>query len=402
MQRVIYIISILLLGSSTLFGGSPLSSSGFGLPSQYADASAMGMGGVSIAVPNALSPSKINPAGLFSIVTTRFDLQYYYENNQYKDDAGEAESVYSNFDGFSFAVPLTKNLVIALGLSSVTRMDYNFSFENELGSEIYEKSIEGSGGLNRTSLSLSYRPHQMLALGFKGDFIFGKFSETWRVQYNNISFDKTISDFTTMNWGVGYTTGLMFMPNEKWVVGAVYSPATQIDNSTEALAFNASNSRILVYEEEEGTIDYPTSWGLGLTFYPKTNFIISTEYLQTDWEDIAVNQAIKSNIQSTSHYGLGLEWQPSKEQYDSFLKRFSYRIGAYYKPIYVLDAHGNEIKEQMLTLGFGIPIKNLNSRIQLAFGYGKRGSLDKNGISENLFRIHASIAGGEKWFIRTY
>ncbi len=402
MYKIFSIIFLLVFTTNGLWAGSVLSSSGLGLPTQYADASAMGMGGVSIAVPNSMCPAKINPAGLFPIQTTRFDLQYYYENNQYKDHSGEAESAYSNFDGFTFAVPIGLKTVIALGISSLTRMDYRLNFENELNDEIYEKSIEGSGGLNTTSLSFSYRPFKYLALGLKGDFIFGKITEKWHIRYDNYLFNPTTSDFTTMNWGFGWTAGFMLMPTSRWVFGAVYTPAATIENSTEAISFNESNSRILVLEEEDGQINFPGRWGAGLTFLPRKNIMISTEYTYNNWKNLQFNNAAVHNIQSSGSYALGMEWQPSSDPYDKFLKQFAYRLGASYKPLYMLDANGNEIIEQTITVGFGIPIKNLNSRIQLGLAYGKRGSLDKNGISENLFRIHASIAAGEKWFIRTY
>ncbi len=402
MKRGAIVFLVLILNIHVVFGASALSSAGLGLPLNFPSSASMGMGGISLAIPNSMNISRTNPATLFAINTTRFDLQYFYENNRFETSAGKAESVYSNFDGFSFAVPITQKFVFSLGISPLTRMDYALSLEESLGGESYTKTVEGKGGLNAASLAFSYHPHSMVSIGLKGDFLFGNMNENWKVDYDNSSFDVSKTDLSTLNWGTGITAGIVFIPTKKTIVGAIYQPQIELSTESEVLFYNGNNYNVLADESRKGNVTYPSSWGIGFTYLPKSNWLMGFEYKQTNWEDIRINGNELSNIQSAGQMGMGLEWLPSTNQYDNFLRRIAYRIGASYTPSYILDVSGNEITEQLITVGFGLPVSNLNSRIDLALSYGTRGSLDKNQLTENIFRIHAAVAGGEKWFIRTY
>jgi hypothetical protein len=66
------------------------------------------------------------------------------------------------------------------------------------------------------------------------------------------------------------------------------------------------------------------------------------------------------------------------------------------------DPSGGSIREIMGTVGFGFPLLSPASRVDVAFGYGRRGSLSSNGFEENCFRINVSASVGEKWFVRRY
>ncbi len=86
----------------------------------------------------------------------------------------------------------------------------------------------------------------------------------------------------------------------------------------------------------------------------------------------------------------------------AYTKRIAYRLGFSYQPYFSLDPDGKTITEKWITMGIGFPISRSASQIDIAFAFGKRGSIKTNGLSENLFRLSLSITGGEKWFIRHY
>ena len=100
---------------------------------EHPNVRAMGMGGFSIADIDPYTIPKINPASMFTHKMTRVSVYYFNQNNFYKDQLnGNAFSQYSNFDGFSFLVPLHANFGFALGLTPLTKMDYIISFENSI------------------------------------------------------------------------------------------------------------------------------------------------------------------------------------------------------------------------------------------------------------------------------
>jgi hypothetical protein len=87
-----------------------------------------------------------------------------------------------------------------------------------------------------------------------------------------------------------------------------------------------------------------------------------------------------------------------------FLEKITYRIGAYSSQLpYVTDA-GNQLSEQALTLGFGMPIlaqQGLSS-LNLSLGLGQRGANETGSTTEQFitfnFGLVISPSSFDRWF----
>jgi hypothetical protein len=75
-------------------------------------------------------------------------------------------------------------------------------------------------------------------------------------------------------------------------------------------------------------------------------------------------------------------------------------LGGSIRQFYMSDADGDPVLEMMGTVGLGFPMIYPASRVDIAFGFGRRGSLSANGFQENCFRINVSATIAEKWFTR--
>jgi hypothetical protein len=400
MKRAIRFKMILFMAwlfSSRLYGGSILSSYGVGIPFVFPNARSMGMGGVSIAIPSAYSISRINPAALREIQRTSLSLQYFYEQNKYEDESGKATSQYANFNGFTFVLPFGKEIGCAASLSPLSRMDYHLIYQQTQSEALYVKSVEGSGGLNTFSFSLYYGIHSKIALGFSGDYIFGKIKENWKVTYDNADYVETSDLLSTKNWGYGLTTGILVRPISALQLGAVYRPKIELDTRTDT--YYEYTTDMLTHH---GSISIPSSWGAGISFEIGRIGLIGMDYQQQNWSQLKINEQRIQRFQNSYRISLGGELSPSDDPFDSYFKRMQYRIGICYQPFFVSDLSGQAFTEKWLTVGFGLPLIMNIAQFDLALSFGQRGSLDQNGLSENLFRISCSITGGEKWFIRRH
>ena len=398
-SRFILIVIFIFQLVQSSNGGTILSSKGAGTPYYFPNTRNMGIGNLGIAQCDSLTISRINPAGLYTIKTTRLSIQYFYENNRYKDNEnGSATSNYSNLYGFTFVLPLGSGIGFAVGLAPITRMDYKLAFSNTLMGESYTKSIEGQGGLNTFNFSFYWAIRHNFSLGISGNYLFGRLKEEWKVTYEGKGFTSSDDIFSTKNWGYGYTAGIIYRPFKSITLGTVFSPKTDLTNRTD-IHYTFFNDSI---KSHTGSFLFPGYWGVGTFCHIKKVGHIGIEFFQQDWPMLHINNKKVDNVQKVQRISIGYESTPSRDYSAPYSKRMAYRLGFFCQPYFSLSPNGKTITEKWITIGFGFPISRSASQIDVALSFGKRGSIKTNGLSENLFRLSFSITGGEKWFIRRY
>ncbi|NQT25024.1 hypothetical protein HQ585_06705 [candidate division KSB1 bacterium] len=385
------------IGMHQLFGGSILSSQGIGLPYDNPTIRSMGMGNVSLAVPSASRIDHTNPAGLSSINTTQLTIQSVFHNNQNEDPYNKSTSNYANFDGFHFAIPFGRGLYASFGIKPITRIDYKIAFIDQIESEVYTKSLEGSGGVNRFSVAAAWSPLNRISIGVRVSYMMGRIMEESRNRFKSgsdyISTHDRISAYAN---GINWTVGLIVRPYPSWTIGGIYSPTVQMD--TQVDIYQIFNSSSL----DEGSIQYPGTFGIGTSVVLFKNLLIGMDYQQIQWAQLQINESNVAHTQNSNRISFGIEKLAVSDPFANYLKRIPLRLGALFQPYYILDPEGNSISELLGTFGFGLPLFHNTSHIDFMFGIGKRGSLEKNGLEENLIRFGLSITGGEKWFVRNY
>jgi len=397
-KTVLFFLISLFIYSQNHYCGSILSSRGLGMNFEHPNTRAMGMGEFAIADVDPYTISRINPASQLFHQISRISIYYFTMYNHYQDQFnGSANSQYSNFDGFSFFIPLHSNFGIASGLTPLTRMDYKISFDKSIGSYGYTKSIKGNGGLNSFDLSCHWTFKNFLSFGITGRYIFGNINTTWRINYDDNSFIQTKNFFSTKNHGFNYKAGVILKPFSSMTIGAVYSPKVTLDNKT-TISYVFTDST----KEYNGSIQYPGSYGFGISYQIKKVGLIGIDYLIYNWNSLLINDHNPSYAHNTNKISIGFESAYSIQPTASYLKQIRYRLGYYHKPYLSLDPDGNEIYESCITFGLGLPIKRRIAEINIAFNYGKRGDLNKNGLSENIYRVSLSLSIGEKWFQRRF
>ena len=407
-----YLILIFFCIYGITEAGTVLSSYGLGYYQRFPNVRSLGMGGTHIAMSNPYYVSRNNPASLYRLATVRLSLQYIHEYNNYKDNAAGNDSEQSGFDGFNFAVPMGRKLGFAIGLNPLTRMDYETSFPGSINNESYTNTAAGFGGVNTFSFSAWWQPVRGFAVGFSGKYIFGRIDETWKIEYENADFLTTENRFSTSPNGLGMTIGMMISPINTLEIGAVYSPAIKLDQETK-FVMNEINQilekRPLLNETYIGSIHLPGSWGVGAAIHPSRLMTLGVDYEFSNWSEFMINDNKNNKFQSVSSWNFGLELMGSRSFDAGYFERVSYRLGFSTRPFIATDTDGNSLQEKWLTFGFGFPLAlNLSRRvmnistIDIAFGFGRRGNLEINNLSENLFRFGISITGGEEWFLRLY
>jgi len=388
---------LILLVSRGVYSQSVLSSKGIGSYYYTGNVRSMGMGGIGMCLTSPTRISRLNPAGIYQIKTTRISLKFMSDINNFKDNNTSSSASYSNFDGFSLAIPMGSGINIMLGLSPFTRMDFNLSSSHKINNMAYTKSVKGEGGLNKFSFSASWAVHRMAALGIRGSYNFGNMTETWQVDYENPALRESKDVYHIKSRGLNLTFGLMLHPLKQLEISTTYTPAYELKNTADFYTgFGAVKS------SDKGTLKLPASFGLGASIRLGSAVLVGVDYKIRNWKEMKLHDKFLTNAAKTRKIGLGAEFYNSYDLMAPYWKRIAYRIGISFGPYLFNDLQGNAIDERLLTIGFGIPAFLGMSHLDLSFGMGKRGNLHTNNISETVFRIGASITGGEKWFVRRY
>ena len=397
----VLMIPVVLTFGHAAFSGSILSTSGIGIPHGFPDARSLGMGGVSIAQLDPFTINRMNPASLNAVRNTKFSLQFLYESNEARDEAAEQTSRYFNFDGFAFYIPLHSRIGVGMGLTPETRADYELTFEGRLDSAEYEKTIRGKGGLNAWNFSLSTQPFRFLRLGLTAAYFFGKTEETWRLDYASTDFASTKDVLTIHAHGFGATAGVSLEPVERIVqIGAVYRPVVHL--TTESDLVMRPGTSTSVSRSAKGDMDYPSLWGIGISGRPWKSVNLEFNYSETGWDEFRVNGTVSGGTQKSCRYAFGAEFRADENIYAPYWKRMAFRAGFSTAPVFIRDPYGNRIRETWFSLGIGLPLMEDQSHMDAALQFGRRGSLEPNGLEESLIRLHITLTGGEKWFSRKY
>ena len=392
-QSIGFSLALLVSFVDPVRSGSILSSRGFGIPLPPPDARSLGMGTISFAQPDPISISPTNPAALFPVQTTLLSIRFGHEHTQTRAAEGTAASVYSNFAGFAFVLPFKRGLGLALQLVPLTRRDYLLEFPSRIGEQPYTKSVQGKGGHNAFSLSAYWQVHPVLSLGFTGQHVFGRANEGWAVRWDDTeNFVSTDNLYSTKSSGSGWTAGILVHPHRMLMVGGVFSPRVRMTSKTD-LFYG------MVQETRESNQQVPGFWGVSVSVAGQVA-VWGLELTRQRWDELDFQGDRVPRMQSTTRIAAGAEFYSFVDPFASYWKRMAYRFGFCHQPFFSADPEGRRIQELWGTIGLGFPILSGSSRLDIGFGYGKRGRFTKNGISENLIRVNCSVTVGEKWFTR--
>jgi hypothetical protein len=359
------------------------------------------MGNASLAIADGLAAYQLNPATLASVQFARLQTAFSIESANVKLSSGSGRFRNANFNGVTLVLPIKKGHVVALGIEPYSRVDFTL---NQFGSDSngdYEQIYSGSGGIDDAYLAFAgtiggstEAGSSGLRYGIAADFYFGRIQRTWRVNFSNGSLVSTQDEVGAYFRGAGFHAGVQWF-HPRWQVGAAVRPAFDLNVETKVdYVFGAAS------EVVKTKASLPFWIGIGIGYRPSSKWQLAADYRQQQWSGVAADKSLGAALGNSREIGAGFEFTASNNPLDGYLKRISYRAGFSIAKLPYQDPVGQSISERLVTAGLGLPFRRGNSRIDLAFEYGKRGDLGSNPAEESIFRFFFSITGAERWFVR--
>ncbi len=435
MRKIFNTIIILLLAAASVSAqsnsNSPYSRFGIGISELQGSGRNFALGGAGVALTAPFDINTVNPAS--------YAVFKYPENSSfellYKDvkkpngrpfvfqvgarglrtdifDGDLAVSKYNtNLVSFTGKFQLQNYWAMSFGLQPVSSVGYSVSETDTVTSgdysAVFNNKYSGAGGLNSLYWGNSFY-FKGLSIGVNASYIFGPLSQTstsvmTATEYAVVTTDLrriNVSDFS-FRGGFQYTNDTIFgkfgftigaFAENKAQLNALQTRFVQRDiiQSGRALTDTLVNDTIA-----EGTVGFPLQYGVGLALHSKS-LIVTADYTISDWSDVSMIGVGTGTFSKSERISAGIEFTPDATS-KSFFKTVNYRVGAH-TGTSNFSFGGNEITEQGMSVGLGIPVSKSLTFINLAFEVGKFGNPATNLIYENYYKVHLYFNTGAIWF----
>lgn len=361
------------------------------------------MGNAGIGMPSSNFLNTLNPASYNSLDSTTFifELGADAKISSFETKKKTASSNDANFSYMALGWRVNRWLATGLGLNlfSTTGYEINSTSYIEGIQQQYPLNIIGTGDLSRAYFSASVSPLKKLSLGVKASFLFGNQAQT---QFHDLSllgsssiYNETTDYFNNFYWEFGAQYQFQFDAS-KLTVGAIYNPRQVLNSRRVNTTYNSAGVTLQYEEESEGDFVIPEEFGLGFSWQKGDHLLLAMDAGMQMWSNESYDIS-GVDLKNNPYLHGGIDYLPSTNIRDSYLKRINYRLGMQYSKSY-LNLREIQLDEAAVSFGFGLPIRNEKSRIDMSFELGRTGTKSKNLIQENYIRFRLGFSLKDKWF----
>lgn len=411
MKQLLKLFFLLLAGMSLQaqnISNSPYSRFGLGELQSHFTPNYSGMGGVGTGIYSPLSVNVNNPASYSATFRQRFIMQTggFHTTNKMQTLGATQVANFTNISHFITAFPVAKFWGASVGLLPYTEKSY--SFTDQQLEPAAELQFSGSGGLTRFYIGNALKPTKWLSLGANVNYLFGSLSTNRKVVFEDQEALHARNIEETLIGGFYYDFGvLLHHPLKEWNVclGATINNGGAINAErsvlTERFRFN---NTIEVYEDtvfyslnDTGSVILPSAMGFGMSL-SNDQWMFAADYNTQDWDEF-LSFGETDSLANSSRIALGVEFTPDRKAIGSYFKMVRYRMGGYTANTY-LQLNNQQLKEQVLSFGLGLPMKRSGALLNLSVELGQRGTIDSGLIKDNFARFKVGLVLSDIWFIK--
>jgi hypothetical protein len=374
-----------------------------------------GMAGVGISNPQYWFMNNQNPAMLVFNNFTTFEGGLFAERLTLKNATTSEKNTNGNMGYLALSFPIKRlKWVNSIVLSPYSSSNYKFSYSDVIDgtSATTRVTEEGSGGLNRVSWSHGIALHNYVSIGGRMNYLFSSIERT----YANVleETDQTFifqpsiyqrfhfSDFS-FTGALSFHVDSLFRRNYKLNIGAVYDMKadvnTQLYETMERRNSGGVTDSTTLKYNAQGTTTLPPRISGGISFGRGDNWMLGVDVAITDYSLYKQSfDMLKPQYQKGRKLSAGFELTPDPASLSNYLKRVTYRTGVSYEEMPYL-INGKPLKDFGINFGFSTPVSRVSS-LDMAFRWGKRGTVSENGVEENYFKIYFGVTFNDQWFIK--
>lgn len=380
-KQSLFILLISLIFSAVLFANSSFAPFGFGEVSLNKDVYSLGMGKTGVGNLFRINTSLLNPS--VALTANNLKIVTAFTKKRVLTQTKEYGSFLNNksyeFPYFNIIYPKNRN-VYAFSFNSAYLANYTLEKDNSFND--YKTNIYKTGVVYGKSYPLFNA-----AIGFYN--YGGSLNQTNRVTTSFLGKDSTYTnklDFSDNSYG--FNLGFSKMTNEFSFGGVFISPVV-LENKIKNSIFitDTSNVNTSSINQSDYKIKLPALYFFGATYQLRRNLLLSIDFGYEVWKS---SDFIKTANNSSSIF-FGVDYESNRLAEKWYLK-LPLRGGFYYKRL-PFEVNNNSVNEVGFTLGFSVPSKNKNNRIDISINLLKRGDKSKNLREDKSVNLSLGIMG---------
>ena len=397
-------------------GYSPYSVYGIGDLHAAGTAYNASMGGVGIATRNRRFVNTMNPASSTARDSLSFMADFGVSGKLSLFTEGDLKGTKTlfNINDFVISFPMWRHTAAMIGIQPFSDTGFSMSYIDKItsgdqsigytGNRAY--GAYGDGGLNQFFIGASAMFWKRLSIGAQYNLLFGTISKYSMSQFSDASYrSQTLGDTLqvrahTAKFGLQYEQPI---GTGKLVVGATYRLKAKVSGHAVEYS-NISELDLGRHELDKDNITLGDELGVGLSYAQGDKWSMEFDYIRGDWTDSnfdAVrgfrNNGVYSFTTSKSQsFRAGFELTPNRNDIRYYLRRCTYRVGAYMDQSYY-KVDGNNITSAGITLGMTVPVYQGYNGITFAIDLGQRG-FGNAFVKENYLGFHVGFNIFDIWF----
>ncbi|MBO5815043.1 MAG: hypothetical protein J6R30_02875 [Bacteroidales bacterium] len=421
---VFLVVSICVSAQDGTYGAySPYSVYGIGDISKEGTAYNKTKGGTGIATRNRKFINYLNPAAVTARDSLSFMADFGLVQNNTVFKQGDLKSGHNTFNIYDFVLsfPIYRSSAFMVGITPYSDVGYDFSsvetdpnIIGNTGNITYDSY--GNGSVYQAFFGAGVTLWKKLSLGAEAIYYFGNLDKITRMDYADQSYRSLNSGSELTVRGVTGKFGLQYEQklggDISMTIGATYRMGTGMKGYSTNFRYATQSS---VTDSLRHTVDtlgargmrFGDEIGVGIAVSGGEKWSAEFNYLRSDWRksgfDSAPGFAVsgESVFSSTvsQSFRAGFEIVPNRNDIRSYLKRCSYRVGAYYdQAYYKLD--GNNVNSIGVTFGMTLPVFQWHNGITIGADIGQKSSNRNNMIRERYATFFIGFNIHDLWFRR--
>lgn len=388
---------------------SPYSGFGIGELEMSSGGQNTAMGQTGIALRSNLFMNTANPASLTAIDPQGFllDMGFNFKYTQLKNTSKTIDVNDGNLSWIQMGFPISKKFFGGISLNPKSSVGYNIYTTKTLeGTSLFYPAIyEGTGGLSEAAGLLAFKLNKNISFGAKIGYLWGNVAQT-RTQSLDIystSYTLTQEDkirYSGSYFDLGTQISVPLSSKTTMVLGGVVGLSSKLNSeisTTIEKAYNSTSEVMADNVKSSKLMKLPLDLGGGVSLLYGPKWVATFDYKHSNWED-ATLKVSSGTLSTNNSYRTGLEFSPKTDP-TTFRQATKYRLGYRYESGY-LKLYNNQIHEQALTFGIGLPIKKGRNYANFSFELGSRGTLKANLVQEKFVKLTCNFNLWEKWFVK--
>ncbi len=375
----------------------------------------MGMGGIGVGVRDKRYINYLNPASITERDTLAFMLDFgLYQKNFYNSD-GSVSSAYNtlSMNNVVFTAPIYKKSALIAGITPYSSIGYKFEhleedpeLISELGDIRYQKY--GIGGISQAFFGAAITFLKDFSFGAQAVYYFGSLDRYSNTMFTtDYAYKSLITNWDYVLHSLTGSFGLQYSKNIRdfnITAGVTYKMGTNLkgDLTRQAFANSISSTDTLYFDRSEDIrVRIPDEYAAGFTFGKVDKWRLGFDYTRQDWSGskFLATPGVDFSPRVSQSFKAGFEIVPNRYDVRYYLKRCTYRVGAYYDQSY-MKIGTNGVDAMGVTFGFSMPVYRFYNALNFSVDLGQRGSLKDGMIRERYVMFHIGISLHDIWFVK--